>query len=105
MALLGHESGHAMTEAEWNASTDPAPMLRFLRDTGRLSDRRLRRFAVACCRQAWHLFSDERDRRAVEVAEAYLDGSATGHELQAAWSAVWDSSGYRTWQNRAASMA
>ena len=37
-----------MTEAEWLAATDPTPMLTFLR--GRVSERKLRLFAVAC----WH---------------------------------------------------
>ena len=37
-----------MTEAEWESSTDPAAMLSFIK--GRASDRKLRLFAVGCCR-------------------------------------------------------
>jgi hypothetical protein len=36
-----------MTEADWLTATDTAPMLEFLRTTGRASDRKLRLFAVA----------------------------------------------------------
>jgi hypothetical protein len=58
-------------------------MLEFLRGKG--SDRKLRLFAVACCRQ---LLREVRvnpwDEHAVEVAERYADGSASVSELQEA---------------------
>ncbi len=75
-----------MTEAEWLAATDAQPMLAFLRD--RVSDRKLRLFAVACCRRIWHLLSDDRSRAAVEAAEQYADGSASGEQLRAVSAAV-----------------
>jgi hypothetical protein len=71
-----------MTETEWLACRDPVPLLNFLR--GRLSERRLRLFACACARRVWHLLSDDRSRRAVEVAERHADGQAVDGELAAA---------------------
>ena len=70
-----------MTAQEWLGCTDPTPMLNFLRE--RASDRKLRLFAVACCRSVWEMF-DEHPRRVVETAERCADGMATRVERKAA---------------------
>jgi hypothetical protein len=77
-----------MTEADWLACTDPQKMLRFLR--GKASDRKLRLFAVACCRRVQHFMVDDLSRRAVQVAEEFTDGQATIQELQTARDAASD---------------
>src|SRR5436309_3266816 len=77
-----------MTEADWLASTDPTPMLEFLR--GKASDRKLRLFACGCCRRVYHLFDDQRSSNAVDVAEQFADGCATNEELDAVCDAAGD---------------
>ena len=51
-----------MTEEEWLSSTDPQMMQEFL--SGKASDRKWHRFAVACYQRVSHLAIDERPRRA-----------------------------------------
>jgi hypothetical protein len=63
-----------MTEAEWLTCTDPRKMLEFLR--GKASTRKLRMFAVACCRRVWQLQKDERCQQAIDVTERLADGAA-----------------------------
>src|SRR5262245_42846056 len=80
-----------MDEQTWLMSDDPREMLDFMTNQynfqvgpteGRMiSDRKLRLFACAACRQVWHLLTDERSRRAVEVAERYADALATEQEV------------------------
>jgi hypothetical protein len=76
-----------MTEAEWLVCTNPFPMLEFFQ--GRASERKMRLFACACCRQVWHLLADERSRCAVEAAERFAEGEATPEELHAAAVTAW----------------
>jgi hypothetical protein len=70
-----------MNEEQWLASDDPTPMLQFLRASGRPSEQKLRWFSVACCRRIWHLFADERSRKAVEVLERLADGGVPREEV------------------------
>ena len=79
-----------MTEQEWLTAINPTRMLEYLR--GKTSDRKLRLFAVACCRHLWHLMTEERCRNAVEVAERLADGLATNVERRTAALAGYDPS-------------
>jgi hypothetical protein len=60
-----------MTEAEWQACEDPEQMLLFLQ--GKASNRKLRLFAVACCRRIWHAMP-EPSLKGIEASERYADG-------------------------------
>jgi hypothetical protein len=71
-----------VTEAEWLACTEPTPMLEFLGD--RASSRKLRLFAVACCRRIWPLITEAHCREAVEIAERFADGLVTAEAQEAA---------------------
>src|ERR671938_475789 len=83
-----------MTERQWKRCAGPDRVLEFL--GRRAGDRKLRLFAVACARQAWHLLGDKRSRRAAEVAERYADGLATAKQLAAAYSAA-DRAQFAVW--------
>jgi hypothetical protein len=71
-----------MTEAEWMACTAPGLMLEFV--GGKVSERKLRLFVVACAWSVCDLVPGGEMRTTVGVAERYADGLASGEELQAA---------------------
>jgi hypothetical protein len=51
-------------------------------------DRKIRLFAVWCARRVQHLMTDPRSLKALDVAEAYANGTATLEELRLAWDAA-----------------
>jgi hypothetical protein len=67
-----------MTEPEWLACEDTAPMLAFVGVVAHARKQRL--FFCALCRNAWHLLVESSSREAIEVAERYADGQATEDE-------------------------
>jgi hypothetical protein len=111
-----------MTEVEWAECSDPLSLVAFVRrDVVTLVDevpaerqeamrrhllslvspRKLRLVACAACRRLWPLLGDERSRKAVEVAERYIDGlagypewAAAGGGAVMAWEAAMAKPGY-----------
>jgi hypothetical protein len=73
-----------MTEAEWLASADPTPMIRFVEGTA--GDRKRRLYAVACCRhlQQHGLLAEPLYQEALLTAERFADGTATVRKLKEA---------------------
>ena len=69
-----------MTEAEWLACADPAPMLNFLRD--KTSDRKSRLFAVACSR--WVLSLEAESRARIGQLLIFPDVSPADYQLELA---------------------
>jgi hypothetical protein len=76
-----------MSEAEWLAGAAVWRMLYAL-DKKPQWDRKLRLFAVACCREVEHLLTDRRWQLAVEAAERFADAELSEEELKAAQDAA-----------------
>ncbi len=75
-----------MTEVDWLTCTDPVPMLKSLRHEP--SERKYRLFACACCRRIWHLLTDERSRKVIEVAERFTDGEVSAKHFRSVLNAA-----------------
>jgi hypothetical protein len=75
-----------VTEAEWLACEDAREMLG--RCTHPISQRKLRLFAVACCRCSRQLLLNADLRAAVDLAESFADGKATEQELAEAYTRI-----------------
>jgi hypothetical protein len=69
-----------MDEAAWECCDEPEKMLHFVQGRGKLSERKARLFAVACCRLLLPLLGDERSRHALDVTERVADNLALKHE-------------------------
>src|SRR5262249_34940429 len=77
-----------MDEATWAACTDSFAMLNFLHESGWESDRKMRLVSCALCRAVEHLLTDERYRKALDVAERYAEGLAGASKLHKAHGVV-----------------
>jgi hypothetical protein len=75
-----------VTEAEWWACEDPGLLLDAAR--GRATDRQLRLFAFACCRNILGFVPEGPCRDALDVALQFADGQASVEELAAARAAA-----------------
>jgi hypothetical protein len=72
-----------MTEAEWFACDDARELIG--RGIPNASARKLRLFAVACCRCSRQLLRNPDHRDAMDLAERFADGLATERELAATY--------------------
>jgi hypothetical protein len=72
--------GWMVTEEDWLAGTNRYELLRYCR----FDHRKLRLFAVACCRSIHDVLADPRSRTAVVVAERFADGQVSDRELRKA---------------------
>jgi hypothetical protein len=68
---LSVEREVAMIESGWLACSEPEGTLELLQ--GKASERKLRLFAIACCRRIWGRINDGRSRAAVEFAEQFAE--------------------------------
>src|SRR5262245_45497126 len=86
MTFMSSRKWPTMTEKRWLHGNDIRTMLRFL--AGKVSDRKLLLFAVACCRRIWPYLDDQRTRWVVERAELFADGLTSVTDLQTAGAAA-----------------
>ena len=77
-----------MTQEEWNSANDVFAMFKHLRELGVLDRQLWRTFHCICSRSIWGFITDDRGRRAVEVAEQYLRGNSTRVDLVNAYAVV-----------------
>ena len=75
-------SRREMGDWDWVTVNNPRLLLDYVR--GRVSERKRRLFACACCHMVRHLIVDERSWHAVTLAEEYADDLATAAEVDAA---------------------
>jgi hypothetical protein len=71
-----------MREKTWLACKDPERMIAFL--GARVSDRKLRLFALACIRRGWQFVTDPRIPKLVALLEDVADGRVKSRQREAA---------------------
>jgi hypothetical protein len=64
-------------------------MREYIRLSQKISERKLRLFALACSRHFWHLLFDERSRKAIEFTHQFVELRGTNQERAAAAEKAW----------------
>jgi hypothetical protein len=77
-----------MTELEWKTCTEPSAILQLVAKNGKVSARKLRLFAVGCCRRISDWIQPPQSQLTIAVAARFADGMATPAELAAARAAA-----------------
>jgi hypothetical protein len=80
--------GRTMTEEEWLKCENPFELLEVCSEIVRLTRRKGRLFAVACCYRIVNLIPDPKNQIAVETAAQFADGFVTKEQLLAAHTAA-----------------
>jgi hypothetical protein len=70
-----------MTETEWETCDRAWPMLEYM--DGKVSDRKVMLFSVACLRRIWHLLTDDRSRTLVDATERFVDDPVSDESCRA----------------------
>ncbi|HEY1189803.1 MAG TPA: hypothetical protein VGE74_19295 [Gemmata sp.] len=78
-----------MNEKRWFACKEPRALLEHVGKTELWTGRKVRLFAVACCRRLAHLMPGKVVRAALETAEQFADGRATAKKLKSAADHAW----------------
>jgi hypothetical protein len=78
-----------LDESSWLSCQEPQELLEWLLANGRLTERKVRLFAVASCRRVWGLLRDERSHLAIEIAEQHADGLTNDEGLSKALGLAW----------------
>jgi len=82
-----------MTEDEWLLSKRPWSMLSSIMQGP--SDRKLRLFAVACCKNNQSLFEDSREQKGIDAAEELADQELTDLERERIQAGLYDFRDFR----------
>jgi len=82
-----------MTESEWLTSTRLKSLTDYLLREKVVSQRKLRLYAIACCRRVEHLFSHPEVRKALDAAERFAEGAIKPGTLNTWRKRVWEARG------------
>lgn len=77
-----------MDAAAWQTCTKPESMLRWLQESGQLTERKTRLFGCACMRRVWHLLADEAAHGLLLMVESYAEDKLSLEELERAGEAM-----------------